>query len=159
MKHLIKEALAGLANLPYSSTKKTVQENKGFNGYPTVEELIEVAQEINIPINKISVTTEECYTLGSYSDICLTWDVEVDKTEKEIAADIKTRFNRGAFKRVYDILIPNGYKRTSSSTSEYKKFDQYNVYDLYYAEEWEILEAYYLLAFKKDEDVNPLTIK
>lgn len=151
MKELLKKALSELAALPYHNTKKTIEKTEHFNGWPSVEELIETAKATGIPLDKLSIGTEECNTLGGSSDIHLSWDVEVDKTEEEIAKAIKERFNKGAWKYVYETLTADGYKRTPCSTSEFRKFDQYNLHDLYHAEEWDILEAYYSLRFKKED--------
>lgn len=154
MKELIKKALSELENLPYSSTKKTVERKLDLDNYPSVAEISKLAEKVGLPLNKIFIGTEECNTLGGASDVYLAWDEQVDKSKEEIALDVKKRFNNGAWKRVYDMLTANGFTRTSCSTSEFKKFDQYNVHDLYYAGEWDILEAYYSLRFKKE--VEPL---
>ena len=151
MKDLLKKALGDLASLPYTSTKKTIEKKIYLDDY-SLSEVIKKAEAVGVSFDKISVETDEADTLGVTNPIYLSYPVEVDMTKADIEKDIKYRFNRGAFKRVYDALTPNGYKRISSSSVKHREFSQYNVYDLYMAGDFDALEAYYSLFFKKNEE-------
>lgn len=81
--------------------------------------------------------------------LLLSWEIQVPTTVEERAERIKKRFNAGYFKRVYDVLVVNDYKRVGCNSGLFKEFDDTTPYDLVLEEDWRRLEKRILLSFKK----------
>lgn len=86
---------------------------------------------------------------NGYDDVCLCYDIDVPTTEKEQLNFKIKRFSTIAFKKVYDLLIINGYKRIGMSSALYKEFNDTTVYDMYVNNEFDRLVKYYSLSFAK----------
>jgi hypothetical protein len=98
---------------------------------------------------------------GSGDDIVLAWEVDVPTTEKEKLEYKNRRFHDIAFKSVYDLLTPNGYKRTTdndrgritynrSTFPAHIMFDNKTVYEMYVDKDFDSLLEYYSMYFKKE---------
>jgi len=87
---------------------------------------------------------------GSYSEVCLCYNVDVPTTDKEKLKHKRTRFSTIAFKAVYDLLLANGYKRVGYNTGLLKPFDDTTVYDMYINKDFDRLVKYYSLPFVKE---------
>lgn len=98
-----------------------------------------------------------------WNDILLAWEVDIPTSDKE-KLEYKNRvFHDIAFKKVYDLLTTNGYKRTSLQNKErisYRKsndgtftyiimFDNKTVYEMYMDSDLDKLSEYYSMFFKK----------
>lgn len=82
-----------------------------------------------------------------WNDILLSWYINVPTTDKDKLKYKKTRFNNIAWKKVYELLINNGYKRVPYNTGLLKEFDNITVYDMFINNEFDRLVTYYSLAF------------
>ena len=95
-----------------------------------------------------------------WNDIVLAWEVDVPTTEKEKLEYKNRRFHDIAFKSVYNLLTPNGYKRTPGQDRgriSYGKrnsgiimFDNKTVYEMYMDKDFNSLLEYYSMYFKKE---------
>ena len=82
-------------------------------------------------------------------DVCVTYNIMVNATDTDILKRKRNRFQSIAFRYVYTTLIENGYKRVGFNTGLLKEFDDTTVYDMYMNNDWNRLEKYYSLYFKK----------
>jgi hypothetical protein len=79
----------------------------------------------------------------------LYWTVKVPTTESDKEQYRRNRFDSIAWTYVYGSLTHNGYKRTGCWSSEFKKFDDTTVYEMYMNKDFDRIEKYYSLRFKK----------
>lgn len=84
-----------------------------------------------------------------YSDFCLCYDIEVPTTDNDKLKYRKGRFNSIAFKKVYDLLLINGYKRVGFMSGRLKEFDDTTIYDMFITNDFDRLVKYYSLSFAK----------
>lgn len=100
-----------------------------------------------------------------WNDIVLAWEVDVPTSEKEKLEYKNYRFHDIAFKKVYDLLTTNGYKRISdrnqgritykqrskySGISSIILFDNKSVYEMYIDKDLDKLVEYYSMYFQKE---------
>ena len=98
-----------------------------------------------------------------WNDLVLAWGVVVPTSNKEKSEYKNYRFHDIAFKKVYDLLTTNGYKRISErnqSRITYKKisnnissiimFDDKSVYEMYIDKDLDKLVEYYSMYFQKE---------
>lgn len=86
----------------------------------------------------------------AWDDICLCWDIIVPTTDKDKLEFKRKRFSSDvAFRKVYNLLLANGYKRIGSNSALFKEFDDTTVYDMYVNKDIDRLEKYYSLFFNK----------
>jgi len=100
-----------------------------------------------------------------WNDIVLAWEVDVPTSEKEKLEYKNYRFHNIAFKKVYDLLTTNGYKRISdrnqgritykqrskySGISSIVLFDNKSVYEMYIDKDLDKLVEYYSMYFQKE---------
>ena len=100
-----------------------------------------------------------------WNDIVLAWEVDVPTSEKEKLEYKNYRFHDIAFKKVYDLLTTNGYKRISDREQgriTYKQrskysgilsiilFDNKSVYEMYIDKDLDKLVEYYSMYFQKE---------
>ncbi len=88
-----------------------------------------------------------------FSEICLCYTVDIPTTDKDKLTYCKRRFTDIAWRKVYDLLLANGYKRVGYSTFFLKEFDDTTVYDMYLAKDFDRLVKYYSLPFKLIETI------
>lgn len=85
-----------------------------------------------------------------WDDILLSWEIDVQTTDKDKLKFSRDRFTSIAFKCVYDLLIKSGYyKRIGFSSRLLKEFDDTTVYDMYMSNDFDRLVKYYTLHFVK----------
>jgi hypothetical protein len=160
MKNLIlkalDEAFTTLENQVPQTKKKTetisIQDVKP-------SELMSFMKSNNIPNDAYFTGTDNGY--DGWDDIVLAWEVDVPTSEKEKLEFKNRRFHHIVFKKVYDLLIPNGYKRISGQDRDritYKRisnisfiimFDNKTVYEMYIDKDIDKLVEYYSMYFQK----------
>jgi hypothetical protein len=84
----------------------------------------------------------------------LTWTVKVPTTNLDRLEYARKHFTSRAFKKVFDTLTANGYKRVGYNSGLMKEFDDTTVFDMYKTNNWDRLVKFYSLAFKKDLEVS-----
>jgi len=149
MKHLLKEALDEANEKLDVSPVEMVEKYENIGGCPTVTEILSVAEELGLPFDKISITTQED-TFGG--DVYALWHKEEPKTDAEILKEKRKRFTNFAYPFVSKLLRENEYKRSGYHSGLLKEFDKTTIYDLYMAEDYDMLVKYYSLGFNKDEE-------
>ena len=100
-----------------------------------------------------------------WNDIVLAWEVDVPTSEKEKLEYKNYRFHDIAFKKVYDLLTTNGYKRISDRNQgriTYKQRSKYSgissiilldnksVYEMYIDKDLDKLVEYYSMYYQKE---------
>lgn len=104
-----------------------------------------------------------------WDDIVLAWEVDVPTSEEEKSEYKNYRFHDIAFKKVYDLLTTNGYKRISDRNQNritYKQrrkysgissiilFDNKSIYEMYIDKDLDKLVEYYSMYFQKEASVK-----
>lgn len=87
-----------------------------------------------------------------YDDFILYWFVDVPTTTKDHKQFAIKHFTNVAFKMIFDVMTANGYKRVGVNTSEFSKFKNFNIYELYLNGQIDLIVEYYSLYFKKIVD-------
>lgn len=82
-----------------------------------------------------------------WDDILLSWDVSVPTNKEEKLSYCRKVFNDRAFRKVYQKLTNNGYKRTSPSLEQVKEFKGINLYDLYQSKNFDKIICYFKTFF------------
>jgi hypothetical protein len=162
MKNLISKALTDafitLENQVPQTKKKTetlsIQDVKP-------SQLSSFMKSNDIPNDAYFSGTDNGY--DGWNDIVLAWEIDVSTSEKEKSEYKNYRFHDIAFKRVYDLLTTNGYKRISDRNKgriTYKKrsnnvssiimFDNKSVYEMYMDKDLDKLVKYYSMYFQKE---------
>jgi hypothetical protein len=162
MKNLLIEALddafIALENQVPQTKKKTetisIQDVKP-------SQLMSFMKSNDIPNDAYFTGTDNGY--DGWNDIVLAWEVDVPTSEREKSEYKNYRFHDIAFRKVYDLLTTNGYKRTSGRDQgriTYKKrsntissiimFDNKSVYEMYMDKDLDKLVEYYSMYFKKE---------
>lgn len=163
MKNLIlkalDEAFTTLENQVPQTKKKTetisIQDVKP-------SELMSFMKSNNIPNDAYFTGIDNGY--DGWDDIVLAWEVDVPTSEKEKLEYKNYRFHDIAFKKVYDLLTTNGYKRISGLNQgriTYKQrskysgissilFDNKSIYEMYIDKDIDKLVEYYSMYFQKE---------
>lgn len=160
METLLKHAL----NTAFISLEKQVPQTKKKTETISIQgvnpsQLLSFMKSNNVPNDAYFTGTDNGY--DGWDDIVLAWEVDVPTTEKEKLEYKNRRFHDIAFKSVYDLLTPNGYKRTSgqdrgrisyrkSSYASHIMFDNKTVYEMYMDKDFNSLLEYYSMYFKKE---------
>lgn len=100
-----------------------------------------------------NIPASACFSVGGDFDnpcVCLEWIIDVSTTDKDKLEFKRKRFERIAWKFVYDSLIAHGYKRKGFNSGLLKDFKDTTVYDLYTNGDYDRLVGYYSLMFKLD---------
>lgn len=124
-------------------------------------ELISFMKSNNIPNDAYFTGTDNGY--DGWDDIVLAWEVDVPTSEKEKLEYKNYRFYDIVFRKVYDLLIPNGYKRIpfqnqgritykriSNNISSIIMFDNKSIYEMYIDKDIDKLVEYYSMYFQKE---------
>lgn len=83
----------------------------------------------------------------SFDAVCLYYEIDVPTTKFEKTQYKRRLFNNIAFKKVYNSLILNGYKRVGFNSGLLKEFNDTTVYDMYITKDFNRLVKYYSLYF------------
>ena len=148
MKDLIKEALIdawdNLANrLP---THKNAPRSIDISDV-IPKDLLQFMKDNDVPEDADFDGVDNGYDGWEPYRIELSWEIKIPTTNLDRLAFAKKHFTSAAFKRVYDLLMTNGYKRVGFSTALLKEFDDTTVYDMYCTNDWDRLVRYYSLPF------------
>ena len=145
MREIIKNALnEAWKNSQNVSTITVIEKQRDVSGMQLFE-LTDFIESNNIPLDAFLCGDE--YSNGAL----LCWSVDKEATLKEIEKRRIYRFNRvQAFPFVAKALLASGYKRIGLDFIEYKKFGAYDLYELYLADNYDRLEQYFSLYFKKE---------
>lgn len=126
-------------------------------------ELMSFMKSNGIPNDAYFTGTDNGY--DGWNDIVLAWEVDVPTSEKEKLEYKNYRFHDIAFRKVYDLLTTNGYKRayqqnrsriTYRQGSKYSGmssiilFDNKSVYEMYTDKNFDKLVEYYSTYFQKE---------
>ena len=161
MRNLISKAL----NDAFTTLENQVPQTKKKTETISIQdvkpsELVSFMKSNDIPNNAYFSGTDNGY--DGWNDIVLAWEVDVPTSEKEKLEYKNYRFHDIAFKKVYDLLTTNGYKRISGrdiNRITYKKrsntvssiimFDNKSVYEMYVDKDLDKLVEYYSMCFQK----------
>jgi len=162
MRNLISKAL----NDAFTTLENQVPQTKKKTETISIQdvkpsELVSFMKSNDIPNNAYFSGTDNGY--DGWNDIVLAWEVDVPTSEKEKLEYKNYRFHDIAFKKVYDLLTTNGYKRISGrdiNRITYKKrsntvssiimFDNKSVYEMYVDKDLDKLVEYYSMYFQKE---------
>lgn len=124
-------------------------------------QLMSFMKSNDIPNDAYFTGTDNGY--DGWNDIVLAWEVDVPTSEKEKLEYKNYRFHDITFKKVYDLLTTNGYKRISernqgritykkrsNTTSSIILFDNKSVYEMYIDKDLDRLVEYYSMYFQKE---------
>lgn len=161
MKELIIQALNdafALLEKQVPQTKKKAKTISILHVKPL--ELVSFMKTNNIPDDADFSGKDNGY--DAWDDIVLAWEVDVPTSEKEKLEFKNYRFHDIAFKKVYELLTTNGYKRVTDRNQgriTYKKrsntisyivmFDNNTVYEMYINKDFDRLVEYYSLYYIK----------
>lgn len=152
MKDLIKQALDNYMAKVLKQVPATKKYEKTINldsHEVTPLKLVEFMKQHNIPDHaEFGTDYDECSISNGVSPI-LYWDIDVPTTEKDRTEFIKRRFNLTHFKFVYDLMKKHGYKRIGANSFEFKKYKDTTVYDMYMTKDWDRLEEWFKIFFRK----------
>ena len=109
-------------------------------------------KENNIPDDACFSGTDNGY--DGWNDIVLAWDVDVPTTEADKLEFKRRRFSDIAWRKIYDLLTTNGYKRVGYNTGLLEQFRGTTVYDMYINNDLDRLVTYYSLPFIKQDNVQ-----
>ena len=112
----------------------------------------ELARDSGIDIDKCTIGTEDVDPYDTLlPEIGLWCKKESPISDKRYRQMVRKRFERRAYKAIYDRLTQLGYRRRGYSTHLLKEFDDTNVYEMYMNGEYDRLAWYYSLSFEKGE--------
>ena len=164
MRNLISKAL----NNAFTTLENQIPQTKKKTETISIQDvkpsqLISFMKSNDIPNDAYFTGTDNGY--DGWNDIVLAWEVDVPTSEKEKLEFKNRRFYDIAFKKVYDLLTINGYKRISERNRDrnritYKKisnsvssiimFDNKSVYEMYMDKDLDKLVEYYSMYFQKE---------
>ena len=160
MKNLISKAL----NDAFTTLENRVPQRKKKTETISIQDvepsqLMSFMKSNDIPNDAYFTGTDNGY--DGWNDIVLAWKVDVPTSEKEKLEYKNYRFHDIAFKKVYDLLTTNGYKRISDLNRgriTYKKraissiimFDNKSIYEMYIDKDLDKLVEYYSMYFQKE---------
>lgn len=164
MRNLISKAL----NDAFMTLEKQVPQTKKKTETISIQDvkpsqLMSFMKSNNIPNDAYFTGNDNGY--DGWNDIVLAWEIDVPTSEKEKSEYKNYRFHDIAFKKVYDLLTTNGYKRISernhgritykqrskySGISSIILFDNKSVYEMYIDKDLDKLVEYYSMYFQKE---------
>lgn len=109
--------------------------------------LVDFMRDNKVPANAYFAGKSNDY--DAYDDICIAWDTQVQMSTKDYHAWITKRFDRMAWKAVYDALIAAGHTRVGFDTQLLREYKDSTPYIMYMNGEIDRLVAYYSLYFSK----------
>jgi len=162
MKNLISKALNNAFTTLENQLPQTKKKTKTISIQDVKpSQLMSFMKSNDIPNDAYFTGTDNGY--DGWYDIVLAWEVDVPTSEKEKSEYKNYRFHDIAFKKVYDLLTTNGYKRISYRNQgriTYKKrsntvssiimFDNKSVYEMYIDKDLDKLVEYYSMYFQKE---------
>ena len=162
MKNLISKAL----NNAFTTLKNQLPQTKKKTKTISIQDvkpsqLMSFMKSNDIPNDAYFTGTDNGY--DGWNDVVLAWEVDEPTSEKEKSEYKNYRFHDIAFKKVYDLLTTNGYKRISdrnqgrityknrsNSISSIIMFDNKSVYEMYMDKDLDKLVEYYSMYFQKE---------
>ena len=162
MKNLISKAL----NNSFTTLKNQLPQTKKKTKTISIQDvkpsqLMSFMKSNDIPNDAYFTGTDNGY--DGWNDVVLAWEVDEPTSENEKSEYKNYRFHDIAFKKVYDLLTTNGYKRISYRNQgriTYKKrsnsilpiimFDNKSVYEMYMDKDLDKLVEYYSMYFQKE---------
>ena len=162
MKNLISKAL----NNAFTTLEKQLPQTKKKTKTISIQDvkpsqLMSFMKSNDIPNDAYFTGIDNGY--DGWNDVVLAWEVDEPTSEKEKSEYKNYRFHDIAFKKVYDLLTTNGYKRISDRNQgriTYKKrsnsissiimFDNKSVYEMYMDKDLDKLVEYYSMRFQKE---------
>ena len=148
MKELIVKALESAISILESKiplTKRDVESISIVDVTPI--DLIKTMKEYDVPDSAWFDSRDN--ENDGYSDILLSWYIEVPTTEKDKSEFRVKKFRNVAWQLVYAILTQNGYSRIPCNTAKLKAFDDTTLYDMRIIKDYDRITAYYSLFFDK----------
>ena len=162
MKNLISKALNNAFTTLENQLPQTKKKTKTISIQDVKpSQLMSFMKSNDIPNDAYFTGTDNGY--DGWNDVVLAWEVDEPTSEKEKSEYKNYRFHDIAFKKVYDLLTTNGYKRISDRNQgriTYKKrsnsissiimFDNKSVYEMYMDKDLDKLVEYYSMRFQKE---------
>ena len=162
MKNLISKALNNAFTTLENQLPQTKKKTKTISIQDVnPSQLMSFMKSNDIPNDAYFTGTDNGY--DGWNDVVLAWEVDEPTSEKEKSEYKNYRFHDIAFKKVYDLLTTNGYKRISGQDRgriTYKKrsntvssiimFDNKSVYEMYVDKDLDKLVEYYSMYFQKE---------
>lgn len=160
MRNLISKALSSAFTTLENrvpQTKKKTETISILDVKPS--QLMSFMKSNDIPKDAYFTGTDNGY--DGWDDVVLAWEVDVPTTEKDKLNYKNYRFHDIAFRKVYDLLVENGYKRVSERNQNrisYKRsnnnshiimFDGKSIYEIYMDRDLDKLVEYYSMYFRK----------
>ena len=162
MKNLISKALNNAFTTLENQLPQTKKKTKTISIQDVnPSQLMSFMKSNDIPNDAYFTGTDNGY--DGWNDVVLAWEVDEPTSEKEKSEYKNYRFHDIAFKKVYDLLTTNGFKRISDRNQgriTYKKrsnsissiimFDNKSVYEMYMDKDLDKLVEYYSMYFQKE---------
>lgn len=162
MKNLISKALNNAFTTLENQLPQTKKKTKTISIQDVKpSQLMSFMKSNDIPNDAYFTGIDNGY--DGWNDVVLAWEVDEPTSEKEKSEYKNYRFHDIAFKKVYDLLTTNGYKRISDRNQgriTYKKrsnsissiimFDNKSVYEMYMDKDLDKLVEYYSMRFQKE---------
>ena len=162
MKNLISKALNNSFTTLENQLPQTKKKTKTISIQDVKpSQLMSFMKSNDIPNDAYFTGTDNGY--DGWNDVVLAWEVDEPTSENEKSEYKNYRFHDIAFKKVYDLLTTNGYKRISDRNQgriTYKKrsnsilpiimFDNKSVYEMYMDKDLDKLVEYYSMYFQKE---------
>jgi len=147
--HTIEDTLASVVSGYEVSAPQTKQETRSLEiSQVDPADILEFMEENKVPL--ADAWFSSCSDQYEQSDaIYVKWTVKVPTTVRDKENYVRRKVNHNALLRISSAFKALGYKRVGVRSSAFKPFDDTSVYDMFISGEWERLEQYYLLMFKK----------
>ena len=145
----IEDVLSSVVSMYEASAPQTKKEARTLEISGVHPENILVFMEENkVPLK--DAWFSGCSESDAPSDaVYVKWSVKVPTTSADRENYIRRKVNSNATLLVGMALQELGYSRVNVASSAFKPFDDTSVYDMFTTGEWQRLEQYYLLSFKK----------
>lgn len=149
MVHTIEEVLSSIVSKYEASAPKTKKEIRAIEISGVYPENILVFMEDNkIPL--ADAWFSGCSDMYEQSDaVYVKWPVKVPTTPADRENYVRRKLNSNATLHISMALKELGYSCVTAVSGAFKSFSDTSVYDMFTAGEWQRLEQYYLLSFKK----------
>ncbi len=125
---ILEKVLPEISTLNVNTRKsitKIVEIEDGQNLKTLTETVSEISKEYNIDVDKIYIGIDQDYDGGKF---CAYFDLEVDKTSKEIETELSNLIERRTWKIIFDNITKKGFRRIGFNTSLLKSFDDTSVH-------------------------------